>query len=724
MERSTVVQSRTLEEAAPTLEIDGDGVAFFTFDDAGRRVNVLTHAMLTRLAALVDVIQGEVRAGRVRGVVIRSGKPGTFIAGADIDEIARVDDPADGTAKARMGQQVFQRLHGLPVSTVAAIDGTCLGGGTELALACTTRVASDRPETRIGLPEVRLGIIPGFGGTVRLPRLVGLRAAAQMILTGKTVTVRRAQRVGLIDERVPSAVLDERARQLALEPAGASGERRARRRGLLARLLEEAAPGRSVILWQARRRVLRETAGHYPAPLTAIEVLGATATLPLEQALEREAEAVGPLVVGDVCKNLIHVFRLLEGAKKAGPAGLTTRPATQAAVLGAGTMGGGIAQLLAYKALPVRLKDIRAEAISLGLRHARGLFERQVRRGRLERRQAEQGMARIAPTLDYSGFGRADIVIEAVVERLDVKRQVLREIEERVPPECVLASNTSALSISELQHALERPEKLCGMHFFNPVHRMPLVELVRGTATSEETLATVFALTLRLDKTPLIVNDGPGFLVNRLLAPYMNEAGWLLADGASVEAIDGALISFGMPMGPLRVLDEVGLDVSRHVAEVLYEAFGDRMRPAPPLAALERTDRLGRKGGLGFYRYEAGEEKGVDPAIYTALGDSIAAERREISPDVVQDRAVLAMINEAARVLEDGVVDGPGDVDLGIITGAGFPPFRGGLLRYADTLGTDTVLARLDRYERELGPRFHPARLLQERVAEGRGFYG
>lgn len=331
-------------------------------------------------------------------------------------------------------------------------------------------------------------------------------------------------------------------------------------------------------------------------------------------------------------------------------------------------------------------------------------------------------MNRISPTLDYSGFGVVDLVIEAVVERMDVKKQVLREVEAEVGEDAILATNTSALSVTEMQHALARPEKFCGMHFFNPVHRMPLVEIVRGAATSDETVATVFALSKRLGKVPVVVNDGPGFLVNRLLAPYLNEAGWLLAEGASIEAIDRALLDFGMPMGPLRLLDEVGLDVSRHAASVLYEAFGDRMLPAPPLVKLGETARLGKKGGRGFYRYQ-GKDEEVDTEIYSELGDTVPGERVQIPSSVIQERAILVMVNEAARALEDGIVSSPGEVDLAMVMGTGFPPFRGGLLRYADSIGLGSIVETLERHARERGPRFQPAPLLLERARAGQGFY-
>ncbi len=711
-------------QAALTLEVDGDGVACLTFDDPAARHNILSTSLMATLDARLAEIEERARDGAVHALVVRSGKSGSFIAGADIREIAGITDPARGAAGAREGQRIFARLAALPLPTIAAIGGTCLGGGTELALACDRRIAADDDATRIALPEVRLGIIPGFGGTTRLPRLVGVRAAAELIVTGRAVSARRAERIGLVDERVPPSILDARAGEIALALAEArgGGERAAKPDGGLARRVENSAVGRKAILWAARKRVMKETGGHYPAPLAALDTIDRTLALPIEEALGVEAEAVGRLVVGDVCKNLIHVFFLMEGAKKAAPSA-PPAPVERVAVLGAGVMGGAIAQLLAYEGVPVRLKDIRADALSAGLAHARALFDRAVERRKLDRTRARQAMSLISPGLDYAGFATADLVVEAVVERLDVKKTVLRETEEATPPGCVLTSNTSSLPITSIQDALSRPERFCGMHFFNPVHRMPLVEVIRGERSSDEALATAFALALRLGKTPLLVDDGPGFLVNRLLAPYLNEAGWLLADGAGIDQVDRTLREFGMPMGPFRLLDEVGLDISRHAGETLHEAFGERMRPAPPLAALGGTDRLGRKNGRGFYTYEEGREKGVDDAVYAELAPTVPAARRPIPPGAIRDRTVLAMVNEAARVLEERIVAGPGDVDLGMITGTGFPPFRGGLLRWADSLGLAEVVARLDALAGDVGPRFEPAPLLRERALAGLGFY-
>ncbi|MGH7504252.1 MAG: 3-hydroxyacyl-CoA dehydrogenase NAD-binding domain-containing protein [Longimicrobiales bacterium] len=709
------------EQAALTLEVHSDGVAWLVFDQPDSRVNLLSTGIMRRLDHLIGQIEGRA-GGDIRAVVVRSGKPATFVAGADIGEIAGITDPERGTAASRDGQRIFRRLEELPVPTVAAVDGICLGGGTELTLACHRRLASTREETRIGLPEIRLGIIPGFGGTTRLPRLIGLEEALGLILTGRTVDAKQAQRLGLVDEAVPTEVLYDRALELALETA--AGRRPDRRRPRLTNLLlERTAPGRALLLSQARKRVLKETQGRYPAPLVALETIEQSLGVSLDEAFELEARALGQLIVTDVSKNLIHVFHLMEAAKKAAPSGARVRPVERSAVVGAGVMGGGIAQLLASRDIAVRLKDIRTDAIAHGLAHARKLFDRAVEKRRIERRDAARHMNHIAPTLDYTGFGTVQLVVEAVVERMDVKKGVLREIEARVPDDCVITSNTSSLSISAMQTALDRPANFCGMHFFNPVERMPLVEVIRGEVTSDDAVATVFALARQLDKTPVIVNDGPGFLVNRILAPYLNEAAFLLGEGAGIEEIDAVLLDFGMPMGPLRLLDEVGLDVARHAAGIMHEAFGARMRPAQPLAALEATGLTGKKGGRGFYVYADDEQKSVNDAIYAALGGSVTAKRTELPGDRIRDRCVLAMVNEAARVLEDGIVGRPGDVDLGMITGIGFPPFRGGLLRWADALGVRTVLGRLEELERTVGERFAPAPGIRDLASNGRGFY-
>ena len=709
----------------PSLEVGEDGIGRITLDDPDRKVNLLTEAVMTRLADLVNEARDLARQGRLRALLFRSGKSG-FIAGADLAAIEAIEDPGQGADASRMGQAVFRSIEDLDIPTVAAIHGVCLGGGTELSLACSHRVASDSPKTAMGLPEVLLGILPAWGGTTRLPRLVGLQAALDMMLTGRQISASKARRIGLVDAILPTDLFDEKTAAFAAAQADGKAKGARVRRPLFKRLMDDTVPGRRLVLTMAKKRVLSQTGGHYPAPLKILEVLRRSLGRPLSRALDIEANAAGELIVSSVSKNLIHVFNLREDARKGTGVqddAVTPGRIEYLGILGAGVMGGGIAQLAAHRSIHVRMKDINHDAISGGLQHAQGLFDKLVRRKKLSRREAEQRMALISGGLDYEGFGRLDLVVEAVVEKMDIKHIVLRETEEAIRRACILTTNTSSLSVDEMSAALSRPERFAGMHFFNPVHRMPLVEVVRGARTSDEAVATVYAFALALGKVPVVTGDGPGFLVNRILGPYMNEAGFLLADGASVEAVDGAAKKFGMPMGPLRLVDEVGIDISRHAGQSLFAALGERLAPSPPLVALADSGRLGKKGGLGFYRYDAGKEKDVDPDIYAVLGPSVPHDRITIETREIRSRLVLAMVNEAARALEAGIVTRAGDVDLAMIMGTGFPPFRGGLLRFADTIHARTVLARLEDLEKKHGPRFAPAEVIRRLAREDRGFY-
>jgi 3-hydroxyacyl-CoA dehydrogenase/enoyl-CoA hydratase/3-hydroxybutyryl-CoA epimerase len=710
-------------DANPTLSVDKSGVAWITFDDPERKVNVLSEQVLTRFGEHLDKVRNLVRQSRVHGVVLWSAKSG-FIAGADLAAIEGLEDPAQGAEGARFGQGIFRSLKEVGVPTVAAVHGICLGGGVEMALACSHRVASDAPSTKMGLPEVLLGMLPAWGGTTRLPRLIGIEDALDLILSGRQVSASTARRMGLVDEVVPTDLFREKVAAFAVKAA--STKKQSARRPLLKRLKDGTAPGRRLVLFFAKKQVMRRTGGHYPAPLKILEVVGRSVKKPLVKALEIEAKAAGELVATTVFKNLIHVFHLREEARKGtGVDDESVEPGRveYLTVLGAGVMGGGIAQLAAFRGIRVRMKDIRHDAVANGLQHAGELFAGLVKRRKLRRREADQRMTLISGGLGYEGFKRQDLVVEAVVEKMDIKRIVLRETEDAVRRGCVLATNTSSLSVDEMASVLARPENFVGMHFFNPVHRMPLVEVVRGTRSSDQAVATTYALALTLGKVPVVTGDGPGFLVNRILGPYMNEAGFLLADGASVEAVDGAVKKFGMPMGPLRLVDEVGIDISRHAGQSLHEALGDRLTPSLPLVALADSGRLGKKGGLGFYRYEGGKEKGVDPEIYAILSTAVPDARTALEEHEIRGRLVLAMVNEAARVLDEGIVRRASDVDLAMIMGTGFPPFRGGLLRFADTIHTRTILSRLIEFEERYGTRFAPADLIRRLAGENRGFY-
>lgn len=717
--------SHESRSANPAFEVDDDGVGWITFDDPSRKLNVFDESVMRRLAEVLASARSRAEDGSMKALVFRSGKSRGFVAGADVTAIEAVEDPAEGEQASRMGQAIFGEIESLPVPTVAAINGLCLGGGTELALACDYRLASDSPKTAIGLPEVMLGILPAWGGTTRLPRLVGLQAALDLLLSGSRARGRKAKRIGLVEDIFPAELFDQKAKDFALARARREPPPSRPQPKAVARLLDGTAPGRMVVLKMAKKQVMKRTGGHYPAPLKILEVVRRGGTGSLQRSLNLEATAAGELIVSSVSKNLIHIFNLHEAAKK-GVGAPDTEPAevSRLGVLGAGVMGGGIAQLAAYKGIRVRMKDINHEAISGGLQHAKGLFDKAVKRRRIKPRDAAQYMESISGGLDYQSLSGSDLIVEAVVERMDVKRIVLRETEEAVRPDCIIASNTSSLSIDEMSQGLERPESLAGMHFFNPVHRMPLVEVIRGSRSSDRAVATVYALALRLGKIPVIARDGPGFLVNRVLGPYMNEAGHLLADGASIEEVDRAAVRFGMPMGPLRLVDEVGIDVSSHAGASLYKALGERLTPSEPLVALAETGRLGKKGGLGFYRYENDKEAGADETVYGDLRMAVPAQRNTLAEKEIRGRLVLAMINEAARALDEGIVATAADVDLAMIMGTGFPPFRGGLMRFADTVHLRTLLSRLKELEAAHGHRFAPAPLIARLASEDRTFYG
>jgi 3-hydroxyacyl-CoA dehydrogenase / enoyl-CoA hydratase / 3-hydroxybutyryl-CoA epimerase len=708
----------------PSFRVDERRIGWITFDDPDRPVNVFSEPVMRRLGEAVDHARAAAREGRIGVLVMWSGKSGSFIAGADIDAIATIEDPAEAEAKIRMGQAVFNDVASLAVPTLAAIDGPCLGGGLELALACDHRVASDSEKTSFQFPEVMLGILPAWGGTTRLPRRIGVQASLDMLLGSRRVDTKKAKRVGLVDEILPADLFLETVRDFAQSVLGREASPGKRP---FVRRLQDSAPGRTLILRIARRKVLASTGGHYPAPLRILDILDHHLGDTVEESLAAEARAAAELVVSPVCKNLLHVYYLREAARKGtglegGRSDVAPRPVGVLGVLGAGVMGGGIAQLAADNGVRVYMKDIRHEAVTGGLQHARSLFDRAVARRRTTRRRAAQKMELISGGLEYYGISAADVVVEAVVERLDVKRQVLAEAERHVHGGCVLSTNTSSLSVDAMAEALQHPARFCGMHFFNPVDRMPLVEVVRGAATSDQTVATVYAFALRLGKVPVVVRDGPGFLVNRILGPYLNEAGFLLGDGATIERVDGVAKEFGMPMGPLRLIDEIGIDISVHAGAALHGALGERLAPSPALVALGNSGRLGKKGGVGFYRYEKGKERGVDESVYVALS-SVIPPHRELDEHDVRQRLLISMINEAARALEEGIARGAADLDLAMIMGTGFPPFRGGLLRFADSMHARSLLEMSKKLQAAHGERFAPPPVLAELAASDRGFY-
>ena len=702
------------------LDIRPDWVGILWFDLPGEKVNKLSAVVMEELERVLEDVAKD---SRLRGLVIASRKRDVFIAGADVTEIRGVKDEKVAFDAGRRGQLILHKISKLSIPTVAAIDGVCVGGGLELALACAFRIATDNPKTSLGLVEVKLGIVPGFGGTQRLPRAVGLQESLKMILNGSTVDGKKALRMGLVSACVPAGLLIEEAAALALKAAHQGLKPKAfKPKGAMNWILEKTPFGRALVFKKSREAVLKATKGQYPAPLAALDIIRKTLSMDIEQGLEVEAAQNVPLIVSDTSKSLIHLFFLMEGVKKAtGVAGdVKPLPVSRVGVLGAGVMGGGIAQLAADRGLSVRMKDIQEEFLGKGLAEANRLFQSKVKRKRLKRHEAQFRFDHISPTLSYDGFGTLDVVIEAVVEKLPVKRQVLKDLEGLAGGQFIFASNTSSLPITDIAAEARHPEKVVGMHFFNPVNRMPLVEVIRGKKTSDEAVATVFALAKAMGKVPVSCEDGPGFLVNRLLMPYMNEAAYLLLEGMPIDAVDKAMLAFGMPMGPVRLMDEVGLDVAYHVGTYLESCFADRMKGAPLLKAISETKFLGKKGGAGFYFYDdKGKETGLNPAIQELLPPPTTAPAEE----VLQERMVLPMINEASRILAEGIVKTPGDVDLGMIMGTGFPPFRGGLLRYADSLGSARVAERLTFLAQAVDSRFAPSPQIVDLARRSAAFY-
>ncbi len=697
-------------------QITDDGIAILTFDLPGEKVNKLTTAVMEELDNLLD----EIRARKeIRALIFRSAKERNFIVGADIGEIRNITDAETGERLARTGQAVFAKLEALPFPTVAAIHGPCMGGGLELALACACRVISNDQKTALALPEVKLGIIPGFGGTQRLPRLLGLSNALDMILSGKSVYAKKARRTGLADEVTYKEILIDRAVALAKKAIGKSRQKKVRaRRPLAIKLLESNPLTRTIIYRVAKKNVLKETRGNYPAPLAALDAVRYGLAHAGEEGYKHEAKLLGQLAPTEVSKNLISVFYLNETLKK------DQQPSpfkvSHAAVLGAGVMGGGIAALLAEKGIDVRMKDINAKAVSSGLKEAWHIFSKRRKKGILTEIQARDGFDRITGTTDYSGFANTEIAIEAVVENMGIKKSVLRDFEAVAGNSSIFASNTSSLSITEMATVSSRPDKVVGMHFFNPVEKMPLVEIVRGKKTSEETVAAIATFARRIGKLPVIVADGPGFLVNRILLPYLGEAIAILEQGGRIEEIDNALLQFGMPMGAFILIDETGIDIGHKVSEILHQGLGDRAKPSGLIGALYKEGYLGKKNGKGFYLYKGRKRTKPDTFIYSKISTQT---RSKISPEEIVDRPILMMIKEAALCLEEKIINTPEMLDAALIFGIGFPPFRGGLLKYADKIGAKAIVEKLEQYAIKYGQKFAPPQSLIEMRDRKKRFY-
>ncbi|MEM7248844.1 MAG: 3-hydroxyacyl-CoA dehydrogenase NAD-binding domain-containing protein [Acidobacteriota bacterium] len=672
-----------------TLERDGFKAAVLLFDREDRELNVIDEEVLDELETRLD----ELKETKADALLVGSGKSQHFCAGADVDLIASIDDAARGAEAAARGQAVLGRLRRLSIPTIAVINGACVGGGTELALWCWGRVASTDDAVRIGLPEVKLGIVPGFGGTQLLPRVVGLKNALTLASTGRLVPARTAKRLGLVDAVVEEAYLFaeafDRARALAKSrqpPAVRSATH---------------LPGVADLMLAVARNQARKVAGpHYPAPDQALRLCRKALSTSLKKGCQEEARQLGRLLVTPTCRSLLHVNDLQRKA----PKGTAPDERAGVAVLGAGVMGSGIAGVTLAAGHPARLCELDPGALSKGVNGTRKVVDRALRRRASKTRHAAHD--RLSWSLGPSGLQSVDLVVEAIVEDEGIKKKVLAGLEEDVTPDCLLATNTSSLSVTSLATALQRPERFLGIHFFNPVPKMPLVEVIPGPDTSPETMERGVGWVRALKKVPVVVADSPGFLVNRILMPYLAEALRLHGEGVSVEDVDKAAQHFGMPMGPFRLLDEVGLDVASKVAATFAAAFPGRFAAAPVLDQLVKAGRLGKKNGKGFYDYRKGRRRGP----WSGLPDAENQQEREH----LQDRLILRMANEGLLCLEEQVAARPDDVDLATVFGLGFPPFRGGLHRHVETVGASRVRDRLLELAELEGPRFSPCTYLNQ----------
>jgi 3-hydroxyacyl-CoA dehydrogenase/enoyl-CoA hydratase/3-hydroxybutyryl-CoA epimerase len=704
-----------------SFELDSQGIGVVRIDKPGEKLNTLSISLINEVEELLNRIN---REPGLKAVVLISGKPDNFIAGADINDFLKFTTAEDATTMSRHGQEFVSRLAAAKAPIVAAINGPCLGGGLELALGCHYRIATDDPKTVLGLPEVQLGLLPGASGTQRLPQLVGIQAALDVILTGKNVYPKKARRIGLVDEVVGKESLLVAAKQRAWQLA--SGWRPQRQIGghpLLNLLLEKNPIGRAMLFRQARKMVLKQTKGNYPAPLKALEAIRRGIATSFQNGLKIEARLFGELAVSSVARQLINLFFAITAAKKdtgVSNPHIVPREVKKLGVLGAGFMGSGIAMVAADKGIPVRMKDQDAESVGRGLKAGYEYFREKRDKRILAARQMEQRFNLISGTTEYTGFRTTDLVIEAVFEDLAVKHQVLREFEAAAREDCIFASNTSSLPITEIARAATRPENVIGMHFFSPVPKMPLLEIIVTNQTDDSVTATCVEFGKRIGKTVIVVRDGVGFYTSRILGPYMNEAAHLLADGAAIDDIDRAMVQWGFPVGPITLLDEVGIDVAAHVAKIMHGAFGDRLQAPDTMQRIIADGRYGRKNKKGFYTYD-GKKKRVDESVYDLLPHG--RQRKQFPFDEIQQRLGLAMINEAALCLQEGILRSPRDGDIGAIMGLGFPPFRGGPFRYVDSVGAQVIVERLESLASQLGGRLAPAEILVELAKAGRTFY-
>ncbi|WP_417447630.1 fatty acid oxidation complex subunit alpha FadJ [Idiomarina abyssalis] len=705
------------QDKAFTMEVRDDGVAVVTIDVPGESMNTLKDSFAEEVGSLMNRLESD---DSVKGVVFISGKPGSFIAGADINMIDGCENAVDAESLARKGQAMFDRIEQLNVPVVAAINGACLGGGLELAMACHVRICTDNSKTALGLPEVKLGLLPGSGGTQRLPELVGVQQGLTMILTGKELRAKQAKKAGLVAEVVPQSILLDVAVEHALKRKPKSTKPPLKG---MSKVLEATRFGRDIIFKKAGEQAQKKAHGNYPAIDKIIQTVREGVERGREAGLDKEARSFGELAMTPESYQLRQIFfATTEMKKETGADGVEPDPVKRVGVLGGGLMGGGIAYVTAAKAgIPARIKDISEDGISNALHYSYERLNKKVKRRHMRRAELEKTMLMLSGSLDYSGFERTDVVIEAVFEDLNLKQKMVADVEEHAAESTIFATNTSSLPITQIAATAKRPEQVIGLHYFSPVDKMPLAEIITHSGTSDKTIATTVSLAKKQGKTPIVVKDGAGFYVNRILAPYMNEAARLLLAGEPIEHLDKTLVKFGFPVGPITLLDEVGIDVAAKVAPVLVKELGDRFEAPDAFEKLIDDDRKGKKNQKGFYQYGKGvKDKPVDTSVYSLLDID---PKQSKSADEIIDICLLPMLNEAAYCLQEEIIRSPRDGDIGAIFGIGFPPFLGGPFRYMDSQGLETIVNKLEKLASERGERYTPAPLLKQMVENGWSFY-
>lgn len=704
-------------QSAFKLVKSDDGIATLWMDVPGESMNTLKAEFGDEISAMLDDIDAD---KSIKGVILASGKKGSFVAGADITMLAACKTAMEAEELSRGGQKVFDRIQNMRATFVAAIDGPALGGGLELALACHYRICTDSGKTVVGLPEVQLGLLPGSGGTQRLPELIGIQQAMQLILTGKQVRAKQAKKLGIVDEAVPASILLDVAREFAQK---SKPRRQGPKLNLVGKALEQTSFGRDFLFKQARKQTNKKTRGNYPAPNMILDVLEASEGKACSRGYKLEAELFGKLVMTPESEQLRNIFfATTEMKKETGVEGVEPKKINKVGVLGGGLMGGGIAYVSASKAgTPARIKDVRPDGIANAMKYSYDLLNKKVKRRHMKKSEMQKQLALLTGTLDYSGYKDVDMVIEAVFEDVDLKQKMVSDIETNCNESTIFATNTSSIPIHKIAAEAARPEQVIGLHYFSPVDKMPLAEVIVTDKTSDETISTTVEYARRQGKTPIVVQDGAGFYVNRILAPYMNEAANLLLSGEPVEHVDSALLDFGFPVGPMKLLDEVGIDVGSKISPILQAELGDRFKAPDAFDKLLADDRKGKKNKRGIYLY-SGKKPGkeVDESVYDLLGISV---NKSLSREQISERCALLMLNEAAMCLDEGLIRSARDGDIGAIFGIGFPPFLGGPFRYMDTLGIKHIVARLEHYQGQFGDRFAPAESLKRMAEEGKTFY-